>query len=197
MPPIFSEIDKVKIRKRLLEIGLSVIKTKGFKKMSIDEVVKECGIAKGTFYHFFESKQMFIVEMITDCRERNLTKFQKELEQKGELEVDQLLEWYKDLQTDSENPLNYMTTADAQWMKESLPKEYIYNENLDIEIARRLTGKLRGAREDIDYAFVANIPKIILLAIAHKDEMHEEVLDKNIEMILLMLKQYLNGTINI
>jgi AcrR family transcriptional regulator len=38
----------------------------GVKKVSVDDITKAAGVAKGTFYHHFESKEAFLNELIWD-----------------------------------------------------------------------------------------------------------------------------------
>lgn len=44
-------------KNNILEIALPMIKQKGFDNVSVDEICMAAGIAKGTFYHYFETKE--------------------------------------------------------------------------------------------------------------------------------------------
>ncbi len=57
MPRIFKDDDKARIRETLLEKGRELISRVGLKKTTVDELAAAAGIAKGTFYHFFGSKE--------------------------------------------------------------------------------------------------------------------------------------------
>ncbi|MBI9103603.1 MAG: helix-turn-helix transcriptional regulator [Spirochaetales bacterium] len=57
MPRSFSENEKLSIRSTLIEKGSVLFGQYGLKKTSIDEIVKAAGIAKGSFYKFFKSKE--------------------------------------------------------------------------------------------------------------------------------------------
>lgn len=52
MPAIFNERTKWALRARLLR--------KGFRALRIEDITQEAGIAKGTFYGFFPSKDDFV-----------------------------------------------------------------------------------------------------------------------------------------
>ena len=60
MPSIFSQEDKERIRTQLLAEGREMMLKRGITKMNIDELAESAGIAKGTFYNFFPSKQDFM-----------------------------------------------------------------------------------------------------------------------------------------
>ena len=64
MPRAFKEEEKEKIRAKLLEAGRSCFLRYGLKKTTIEDVVQPAGIAKSSFYLFFESKEALYVEVI-------------------------------------------------------------------------------------------------------------------------------------
>lgn len=53
----FNEYEKQAIRKSLIEQGNILFSKYGFQKTSIREITKNVGIAQGTFYNFFKSKE--------------------------------------------------------------------------------------------------------------------------------------------
>ncbi len=74
MPVIFTEEDKKRLRERFFQIGYEKIKSQGFKRTRIDDITIEAGIAKGTFYNFFSSKEQFFYEMMRFNRDKNRKK---------------------------------------------------------------------------------------------------------------------------
>lgn len=51
-------------RTRLLSATYSLMLSKGFSATSVDEICGEAGVSKGSFYHFFDSKQQVALDMI-------------------------------------------------------------------------------------------------------------------------------------
>lgn len=51
-------------REMLLRAGLEALTEKGFAATGIDEVLRRVGVPKGSFYHYFESKEAFGSELI-------------------------------------------------------------------------------------------------------------------------------------
>ena len=43
-------------RRKIFNTALSLIKEKGFDKVSVDDICAACGVSKGAFYHHFKSK---------------------------------------------------------------------------------------------------------------------------------------------
>ncbi|MEA0553345.1 TetR/AcrR family transcriptional regulator [Lysinibacillus irui] len=62
--PKFTENEKEQIRQDLFVKGREIFIKYGLAKTSIDEIIRECGIAKGTFYKFFSSKEELYFEIL-------------------------------------------------------------------------------------------------------------------------------------
>lgn len=56
------EAKKAQLREKIYEVTLELLRERGFEGTSIDRVVTEVGIAKGTFFNYFESKEHVIGE---------------------------------------------------------------------------------------------------------------------------------------
>ena len=48
----------------LLDKGMGLLWSKGYNATSVNDIVKEAGIPKGSFYFYFESKEDFAVKAI-------------------------------------------------------------------------------------------------------------------------------------
>ncbi len=48
----------------LLQIAYKMFITKGYENTSVDDIIREAGIAKGTYYYYFESKEQMLEEVI-------------------------------------------------------------------------------------------------------------------------------------
>lgn len=64
MPRTFTEKEKEAIRNTLIERGRELFSKYGLKKTSITELTKAAGIAQGTFYNFFDSKEELYFEIL-------------------------------------------------------------------------------------------------------------------------------------
>ena len=62
--PKFTELEKVRIRIEILQAAHRCFIDKGFKNTSIEELTSLVGIAKSSFYVFFESKEMLYLELL-------------------------------------------------------------------------------------------------------------------------------------
>ena len=56
---------KKEIRKKeLIKIAYELFITKGYENTSVDEIIAKAGIAKGTYYYHFESKEQMLEEVV-------------------------------------------------------------------------------------------------------------------------------------
>ncbi len=79
MPKIFSEQEREIIRIKLLNAGIHELENKTYRNIAVDSLAAEAGIAKGTFYNFFPSKEAYFYAIIQFIKERNRSELKKML----------------------------------------------------------------------------------------------------------------------
>ncbi|MEW6553817.1 MAG: TetR family transcriptional regulator [Actinomycetota bacterium] len=67
-------------RERIVANAAELFAAKGYHGTTVDEIVQATGIAKGTFYIYFDSKEEILVEVIKRLIENTLEKIDQELE---------------------------------------------------------------------------------------------------------------------
>jgi AcrR family transcriptional regulator len=81
MPKIYNEQERTALTQKLLTIAGEEFRKNGFAGTSISAITKRAGIAAGTFYNFFSSKELIffrLVEHITERRAELLSQFTEE-----------------------------------------------------------------------------------------------------------------------
>ncbi len=63
MPKAFSETERERIRTKLIAAGKRLINRAGMRLLVVDDVAREAGISKGSFYSFFPSREDFILSV--------------------------------------------------------------------------------------------------------------------------------------
>ncbi len=63
MPRAFSEEERARAKARLFEAGKRLINAMGVRRLVVDDVAREAGISKGSFYAFFPSREDFILSV--------------------------------------------------------------------------------------------------------------------------------------
>ncbi|MDF2942091.1 MAG: TetR family transcriptional regulator [Herbinix sp.] len=125
---------------RLKEEALKCLSTYGIKKTTVDELVKRVNIPKGTFYLFYESKELLLFDAINDLHNEIQKKLLQELQ--GILEnltVDQLTDFMLRLYQEVNNTglLSVIMNGELEALMRKLPeetvKEHLAHDNFSIE----------------------------------------------------------------
>lgn len=61
-------------RKTIIQNSLSVFKTKGYNGTSMQDLATANGLLKGSFYHYIESKETLMLEVLTSLKEHYVSK---------------------------------------------------------------------------------------------------------------------------
>lgn len=64
-------------RKKLLDTAELMMKEHKTFDVSVDEIVAKCGVAKGTFYHYFKTKDAFLAEITHNSYAQMKRRFQE------------------------------------------------------------------------------------------------------------------------
>ncbi len=64
----------------LLQIAYKMFITRGYENTSVDDIIGEAGIAKGTYYYYFESKEQMLEEVIGMMIEQEIVRAQAVLD---------------------------------------------------------------------------------------------------------------------
>ncbi len=72
MPKIFSQEDRTEISNRLKANALQLLREKPYRKITVEEITGRTGIAKGTFYNFFTSKEDFFYIILLEMSGENV-----------------------------------------------------------------------------------------------------------------------------
>ncbi len=87
--PKFTESEKQAIQETLLREGEKLFVEYGLKKVTVDELVKAAGIAKGSFYSFYSNKEHLYMDILNNCQREMRENMEQFLsENKSEMPTD-------------------------------------------------------------------------------------------------------------
>jgi AcrR family transcriptional regulator len=81
VPRAFTQYQKDQVRLNLLKKGHEYFIKYGLKKTSVDDLVRAVGIAKGSFYTFFESKEALFLAVHEASEEKLRTELMRRLDE--------------------------------------------------------------------------------------------------------------------
>jgi len=130
MPKKVTEKEKEYTRKIILSKGLMLVREKGLRHVTVDDVVNSVGIGKGSFYSYYSSKEEMLYELIRNEEQRMIDVL---------LSYDFVSENFKnavkmcmnDIYLSPDSIALYVTPSDLEYLIMKLPDKH--NEWLDVK----------------------------------------------------------------
>lgn len=192
---IFTLERRNEVQEKLLEVGVKLIKEKGIKKMTISEVTERAGIGKGTFYHFYPAKEYYVHAVIQYSKEELKKVFNMNAVNNGGMDrktIEQILTMYAF--NGEKNIVSSISKEDQEWLNEKLPKEYVLNVPKEEQIISALLSNVKGIKGNPNIYVIANMMKIMAIAVENKNMLHEDVLEENLSIMRKVLCDYIFGS---
>ena len=195
MPAIFSEEQKEKLQISLMTTGFELLKKYGYRRMTIDEVTKSCGIAKGTFYHFFKGKEEFIYRIMLYERDLERKKLTDRLTPDGILTKAAFKEWMLDMIHDDVNVFSYMSQEEITLLTSAWPEEYLLNVSNDEHTSLWILSMIPDKQKDCDWKIFVNYLKGLAIVNTYKNILNPDAADLFIDRFMDDLIRYVWGTV--
>jgi TetR/AcrR family transcriptional repressor of nem operon len=81
-------------RQQILSTAQNIILGKGFAAVGLNEILKAAGVPKGSFYHYFESKEHFGSVMLENYFDQYMLTLDEQLNDKARPAVERLLNYF-------------------------------------------------------------------------------------------------------
>jgi len=187
LPKSFTEHEREYIKKRLKEEAKECLNLYGVRKTTVDELVKRVNIPKGTFYLFYDSKELLLFDVINDVQDEIQSRLIGELQTSsgnigGEELVELLFSLYK--KVESTFLLNIFTNGELELLMRKLPldtvEEHLAQDDFVIE---KILGIIPH-KPDIDIKYFSGALRGIFLSMLHKREIGEDVFDGSLKLMI-------------
>lgn len=193
MPTAFTEKQQEDIRASLFQAGMRLSKSMGMQKMTVSRLAAATGIAKGSFYHFFESKEAFILALVAYTGQRLELLFQKHLDGRKQMTTREFIAFLKEYMNSEYDLLNGLTMEDVMWLKTHMADAKLFEPTAPAHTMQHFMTYLSDARKDVDVGTIVNLMKSVYMMRESRDTMIEASLDNSIEMMFKMLEIYISG----
>jgi AcrR family transcriptional regulator len=197
--PSFTEVEKTRIRKELLEAGRELFATGGLRKTSIEDLTRPAGIAKSSFYAFFESKEALYLELLMMERRRMKEEISSTFPATG----------------DAREGLEYFLRAAIREIESSAltrrvithPEEWravtrrVSPEQMEANLAESTLATLSFIREGQERGriiaarpeVIAGIVRAVVALTTHKDDIGRDIYPEVLEMMIDFVARGLTG----
>jgi len=187
----FSEKEREEIRQRLLESGYELSTEVGLKKMTVAMIAKSSGIAVGSFYNFYASKEDFVIAMIRDTEAGFEREMASHFSKDGTITLKKFLKVFRENFMPENNFLLRMKLDDWVWLKSHVKDSAYLNKTNDLKKYEFMFTKLKGIRRDAEPGVVVNFIKSIYALYQNRDTLFEEALQTNVDLIFDSIYGYL------
>lgn len=193
MPAAFTEEQQEEIREQLFHEGIRLSRELGVQRMTVSKLTAACGIAKGSFYSFYESKEEFILALAEWANRNTEEMLCRKLAGRAQMSAHEFFEFFREFLYSEYDLMNGLTVDDFFWLKTHMADADLFNPKAQQETVRLWLSLIFDVREGVDCGTVVNLIKSIYAMREHRANLVEESLDDSIEMVLRLLEVYISG----
>lgn len=187
MPKALSAQERETIQNRLKSEARQCLRTLGIKKTTVDELVGRVHIPKGTFYLFYQSKELLFFDVLMDFHNELQADLISVVEQQQTLNTKNLVTILYSLfkRVDGSFLAAMIQNNDIELLMRKLPPQLVQDHQRtdDLSMERFLSLLPLTLEEHRVQVFSAAL-RAVFLSMLHKSEIGEDVFD---EALLLML----------
>ncbi len=128
MPKIVSEVEREQVRKAIYQNTVALIRHKGIKGVTVDDIAAAVGISKGAFYVYYPSKEAGLYEALKRSEEELFARMEaimsQELRDKERIE-----KFLREVFLAPDSVVFHLSPIDLEALLRKLPPEYRAREN--------------------------------------------------------------------
>lgn len=193
MGKAFSEKEKEIIRSRLIEKGKELFARYGLRKTGIQDLTRAAGIAQGSFYSFFQSKEELYFEIMEQeekyIKEKLLSTHQMQ-ENLTVRSLEAFLTAAFELADESTFIKKIMSEEDYELLVRKLPEERIIKHieaDSDILTPMITMWQQQGSVIDSKPEVIGGLLRALFVMTLHKKEIGEEIYREVLELLIQLI----------
>lgn len=193
IPKIFSEQEKEIIKQKLLAIGLEQLEKKGYKNCRVEEIAKAGGIAKGTFYNFFASKELFFYEIIISVRDKNRQEIYELFAGNSKPDKKILTEYFIKRYTINKTVYHYFSVEDLNVIFRKLPDAADSSAAESNDFAAEVFSHMRKESSDYKLGVIVSMMNVMGAYSANRDMLSNNYYTDTVQLLAKALTDYIFG----
>lgn len=168
-------------KKELIQTAYELFITKGYENTSVDEIIIKAGIAKGTYYYHFESKEQILEAVVNMMIDRCVEKAKKVVESNLNLE-EKIVYTILALRVSSHE----QTVEDTINTKDNIILHKKVNDRVIEEATQMISLIVKEAKEKGIFQIDNNIEERVKMTLILSSEMfdHIKVTDASVEVFI-------------
>lgn len=185
MPAIFTQENKDELYRRMIDAGWRVVVEEGIRAVRVEHIARAAGIAKGTFYHFFESKGAFLFAMLMENRQHGVDELEaRRIAAARPLTRDELRAWFMFLWRSERNIFRIATADEYAYLVRSIPAGRSLAPAVDGRLVRWIVSDVIEARPDVNVHAVENLQKTLALALLNRRLLKEDAIEQVVDALV-------------
>lgn len=193
MPTAFTDEELEHIRSALIQAGIRLSKELGLQKMSVEKLTAAVGIAKGSFYMFFGSKEDFILEVAEYTGAQTQKMLLSRLNGRRKMSAHEFMEFFSEYLHSDFDLMNGLTVEDFFWLKKHIKKQVLFDPDEQIKIAELWLSLINDVRPGVDAGTFVNLIKSIYAIMEHGDTMVKASMESSVQVLLRTIEVYVSG----
>lgn len=193
MPTAFTDEELEHIRSALIQAGIRLSKELGLQKMSVEKLTAAVGIAKGSFYMFFGSKEDFILEVAEYTGAQTQKMLLSRLNGRRKMSAHEFMEFFSEYLHSDFELMNGLTVEDFFWLKKHIKKQVLFDPDEQIKTAELWLSLINDVRPGVDAGTFVNLIKSIYAIREHSDTMVKASMESSVQVLLRTIEVYVSG----
>lgn len=193
MPIAFTEEEMTKLRHELMLAGIRLSRELGLQRMSVEKITSAVGIAKGSFYIFFDSKEDFILEIADYASEETQKMLLAALNGRRQMSAHEFISFFNMYIHSDYDLMGGLTVNDFFWLQKHIKKQDLFDPDAQLKTAQLWLSLINDVRDGVDVGTFINLIKSIYAIREHSDTMVKASIENSIQVILRSIEIYISG----
>ncbi|GIN87993.1 hypothetical protein J6TS2_43790 [Heyndrickxia sporothermodurans] len=193
MPKIVDENEKQRIKELMFEKGVNLIKQKGIKKVTVEDITKATGIGKGSFYLYYNSKEELLYDILKRC-ESNMFNRIEALKSNKISKKEKAIKAAKEIFLAPDSIILYVTPTDFESLLRRLPSE-IYEQEKEKakDYFKRTTDIFEIDENACDINVLSQLMDALSFVASNSNNFYSDGRQKALEILVTAIAEYIAG----
>lgn len=186
MATAFTDTEKEFIEKKLKEVAYDCLRKYGVRKTTVDQIVQMTGIAKGSFYKFYDSKEILFFTVLEDYQKSIIDELINKIKREEDIGVDKFTELFYEIYQKVRQSflMNLIKNNEFEYLRRKLPRDLIIrHHSLDDMLAEKIFSHIK-IKDEINIDIVTASLRAIFISMVYIDEVGEKDFDEVLKLLL-------------
>ena len=171
--------------------GMKLIKEYGLTHTSVSKITERAGIGKSTFYNFFPSKEMFVIELMRYERQKAMDYLNELLRGRDKMTKEEAKGFLKIVIFHQDSIYQYLSEEDLDTLYPAMVESGQIESDLNSDTPQFLLDHMEGVDPKADPRVFLNFLRIMALAVSQKEALQQDTLNDTLELIFEAMFRYI------